>query len=223
MPPVEHRSTLATVELREQGEGLPLITGTAAVFHDAGNRGTEYEIFPDLIEYIRPGAFAESIQRAARGELVVEALFNHDPSALLGSSRSKTLQLVDSAAGLGYRIDPPDTQVGRDTVTSLRRGDVGGSSFGFRKVADQWRTELRDGREVTIRELIDLELVDVGPVTRPAYMATSAEAARSRSEFAAVVDEYANFLELHNRRDEARRLDEYRRADIAAALARSVS
>jgi hypothetical protein len=70
---------------------------------------------------------------------------------------------------LRYEIDPPDTTAGRDIVESIKRGDVDGSSFGFMPKSQTWRKE----GKILVRELNDVDLFDVSPVTFPAYNSTS--------------------------------------------------
>ena len=53
-------------------------------------------------------------------------------------------------------------------MVSIERGDVTQSSFGFQTVKDAWTGE---GDKLT-RELIEVKLFDVSPVTFPAYTQT---------------------------------------------------
>ena len=143
----------------------PRINGVAAVYYD-GSRGSEYQLGPDVVERIAPGAFDSVIDQDVR------AVFNHDPSAVLGRVAAGTLRLELAAGGLSYSVDPPNTVTGREVTELIRRGDVDGSSFRFR-VAPDGQTLDRDG-ELTIRTITKIrDLVDVGPVTWPAYEATS--------------------------------------------------
>ena len=103
----------------------------------------------------------------------VRGLFNHDPNYVLGRTSAKTLSLNMDARGLAYEIDPPDTQVARDLMVSMRRGDVRESSFAFIVARDQW-TDNPDG--TVTRTILEFEeLLDVSPVTYPANGATSAQ------------------------------------------------
>ncbi len=159
----------------DKPDAPPVIVGYAAVFYRADDPGTEYRLYEDAYERIMPGAFDAAI----RDGDVVRGLTNHDDSWLLGRSDQGTVRLSVDRVGLRYEIDPPDTQAGRDTVVLLERGDLDGSSFGFRIYGGKrgrtaWIEEARDGRQISIREIHEVELVDVGPVTFPAYLATSA-------------------------------------------------
>ena len=158
-------SPSARIEVRQDGDNKT-ITGYAAVFFREGEEGTEYNLFDDYYERISRGAF----DRALSEQHDVRALFNHNSDMLLGRSKSGTLLLSVDDVGLRYDITLADTQAGRDIATSIDRGDITGSSFAFipRKVS--WIEE----DERVIREIGDVDLYDVGPVTYPAYEATSA-------------------------------------------------
>jgi HK97 family phage prohead protease len=113
-----------------------------------------------FVEQISPAATSKTLQ-----ESDVRALFNHDSSMLLGRTSSGTLRLTEDRDGLAYEIDLPDTSVGNDVRELLRRGDISGSSFGFRVIEDSW-TETRDG--FPLRTIEELALIEVSPVTFPA-------------------------------------------------------
>jgi HK97 family phage prohead protease len=148
------------------------VRGYASTFnHRSLNLGTEAEPWHEVIA---PGAFDKVLNNDVR------ALFNHDSSSILARSKSGSgsLRLGVDSVGLWYEFESPDTQVGRDLVTSLNRGDISGSSFSFEVERDSWKAEgtTRIRTIHTIRALFD-----VGPVTYPAYEASTA-AARSRSQ-----------------------------------------
>jgi len=156
------------IERRKDGE-RPVIHGIAAVYYD-GTERTEYELWPGARERIMPGAFRRAIADGAD----VRALFNHNEDNILGRTTAGTLQLSLSDTGLAYEIELPETTVGRDLGESISRGDVTGSSFGFIVRKDAWTKEGDGEDETEIREIHDVELIDVGPVTFPAYEATTA-------------------------------------------------
>lgn len=128
-----------------------------------------------MFERIQPGAFDKAVTRDD-----VRALQNHDPRLVLGRTAAKTLSLELTSEGLAYRIVTPNTTAGRDTVESVRRSDIDGSSFAFSVVRGgvEWTQETVEvnGVSVTleIRNIRDVVLYDVGPVTYPAYAATAA-------------------------------------------------
>lgn len=168
-PAASHR-----VEVRADGDSARAIQGYAAVYYD-GTEGTEYRLFSDLVERIMPGAFDRAIAEADD----VRALFNHDSSLVLGRTPA-TLSLKSDETGLKYDIKPGKTTVADDVIEHISRGDVTGSSFAF-TVERQEFEAMEDGTEV--RKILSVRLFDVGPVTYPAYDATSATATRSSGEF----------------------------------------
>lgn len=169
MQTVERRHTpnaRASVKVVKRAEGdPPVISGYAAVFYNADDPGTEYELWDCMVERIASGAFDRALREAhdARG------LFNHDANMLLGRVSSGTLKLSVDEIGLRYELSPPDTQAGRDVVVSIERGDLSGSSFAFVPTRSVW---IEEG-DRCIRMIEDLDLYDVCPVTYPAYKSTS--------------------------------------------------
>jgi HK97 family phage prohead protease len=138
----------------------PKIEGHAAVF----NKRTE--IWPGFWEEVAPGAFTEALKSED-----VYALWNHDPKEVLGNTGAKTLSLSEDDKGLKYSIIPPDTTLGRDLVTLIKRGDVRKSSFGF-NIKEEKIEKLDEGK-IVLRTILKVQpLFDVSPVTFPAYPQT---------------------------------------------------
>lgn len=160
---VENKQSRVTVQRNESGPNK--IVGYAAVFYREGQPGTEFRLWDDFYERIARGAFDRAISEKhdARG------LFNHDMNHVLGRSSAGTLAYSADEVGLRYEIELPDTSTARDLLTSIERGDITGSSFAFIPSRTTW-TEDEDR---VIRTIEDLDLYDVGPVTFPAYEATS--------------------------------------------------
>lgn len=158
-----------SVELRSGEDGTPsrTVRGYAAKFEMPSE---------DL------GGFIETIERGAFEDVLgndVRALFNHDPSQILARARggaNDTLRIGTDETGLWYEFDAPQTRAGDDILESIRRGDVDQSSFGFiiARDGDKW-AERRDGdRNIVTRTITKLSrLLDVSPVTYPAYPDTS--------------------------------------------------
>ncbi|BEP14806.1 hypothetical protein acdb102_31170 [Acidothermaceae bacterium B102] len=155
---VERRFVNSEFQVRTLPMGGVQIEGHAAVF----NRYSQD--LGGFVEQVAPGAFSKTIAEAD-----VRALFNHDPSMVLGRNRAGTLRLSEDNVGLHYQVDLPDTSYARDLATSMGRGDVSQSSFGFRVVpnGDDWSFTEQD---YPLRTLRELQLMDVSPVTYPAYL-----------------------------------------------------
>jgi uncharacterized protein len=113
-------------------------------------------------ETIRAGAFAASLRSGA------DVLFcaDHDFTRVLGRTKSGTLTLRDTPAGLAFSVALPDTSAARDILALAERGDLGGASVAMRVRADQWRGNRR--------EVLDAELVECSAVaSHAAYPQTS--------------------------------------------------
>ncbi len=158
----EHRSfNLEELEVRADGEGARIV-GHAAVF----NKFSE-DMF-GMKERIMPGAFTKTLREAD-----IRALWNHNPDFPLGRMRGKdsdTLKIHEDNKGLAVDIKPPDTTYARDLMESIRRGDVDQMSFGFMVVREEWT--FTSANKPDIRDLHEVSLFDVSPVTFPAYPQT---------------------------------------------------
>lgn len=159
--------TQAPIRIEERADGVKTIIGYGAVFYREGEVGTEYTPVPDFRERISREAFNAAMDRPDD----VRGLVNHDPNMLLGRTGAKTMRLSVDDTGLRYEIDCPNTQIGRDVAESIRRGDLSGSSFSFTVQRQAWIDEGDD----MIREIQDVTLYDAGPVTFPAYEATTTD------------------------------------------------
>lgn len=171
-----------TVEVRAGTDGgASYLGGYAAVFGQetiiAAPGGVRWR------ERVSPKAFDAAIQ----GDDVIAAV-NHDYQKVLGRSKSGTLVLSVDAHGLRYDVKLPNTTLARDTVESVRRGDYAGSSFKFIVPEGGARVAKPAGRSADDLPLVIIErvqLIDVGPVTFPAYEGTSVSA---RSVLGVVAD-----------------------------------
>jgi len=147
-------------EIRSTGNGQ--IIGHAAVFDSETTIGGAFS------EVIRKGAFA----RAIREKQDVRMLWNHDSNFLLGRTKSGTLTLEEDSVGLKFVCDLPDTQIGRDVRTLIKRGDASGCSFAFVPRKEKWNDD------TDVREILDCDLYDTSVVTYPAYGGTDVSARR---------------------------------------------
>lgn len=171
------RRCVALDELRieQREDGKQRIIGHAAVFNQLS------EDLGGFREQIAHGAFAEAIETDD-----VRALFNHNSDHILGRNRAKTLMLSEDTRGLAIEIIPPDTQIARDIMVSMERGDITQMSFGFslRPNGENWALD-DEGR--VIRTLTKVRLYDVSPVVFPAYPQTDV-ALRSFESFSQRTD-----------------------------------
>lgn len=159
---LERAFTAGPVELRS-GVGGRTIFGYGAVF------GTLSRRMEFGFEQVSRSAFDHS---AADGWPDVVCRAEHDSRMLLGATHSGTLRLAIDHRGLNYECDLAPSR--QDVLESTARGDYPGSSFAFQCLQDDF--EYRDGSPV--RNLLSCRLIDVAPVTVPAY-GTSAPGLRS--------------------------------------------
>ena len=156
----KHDTTLQTRE--ENGERI--IEGYAAKYE------TETNIGP-FMESISRGAFDNVLENDVR------ALINHDPSLVLGRTSAGTLELTSDDVGLKYRVKLGNQQYATDLYESIQRGDISQSSFAF-TIKEQTWSEDRSSRKVN--EVA--QLLDVSPVTYPAYKEATVVAREEEEE-----------------------------------------
>jgi HK97 family phage prohead protease len=165
----EKRTYLGSIEIEKRdGEETRTISGYAAVFDKWSH---------DL------GFFREKLSRTAFDGVDmsdVVATFNHNFDHVLARSSSGTLNLSVDENGLKYTFDAPNTTAGNDLLENVRNGNIKGSSFMFTVKKQTWKyTEDDEADERTIEKVGSL--IELGPVTMPAYPDTSA-AKRSHEE-----------------------------------------
>lgn len=171
---IERRYVTASacpIELEERSASAPVIKGISPPFNSPSvDLGGFREVFA-------PEAFDHLVGRHPndpRGGLDVLALFNHDENQVLGRSTSGTLEVSRNDKGLMYAITPPDTQLGRDVVTLLRRSDLTGASFAF-SVAPGGEMWSQEGDGPATRTVTKVgNLYDISVVSRPAYPSSTA-------------------------------------------------
>jgi hypothetical protein len=154
----ERRFTRFPPEIRSQADGGPsLIYGYAACYDKLSRK---------------LGGFVEQVNRSAFNSAKAEGWpdcvcrYNHDNTALLGTTHARTLRLATDETGLVYEVQPPNARA--DVLEYVARGDVRHSSFAFRVFpgGDEWGVSEFN---YPMRTLLDLQLIDVAPVLDPAY------------------------------------------------------
>jgi HK97 family phage prohead protease len=172
---IESDVPLLAVESRsEEGsdQGREWIVGYAAKF---GVNSLELE--GEFVERIHPDAFGLVAERRGRKRpLETRALWNHDANYPLARYPGTLLMSVDNV-GLRYEFPVPNTTYGRDLAENIRAGIVRGSSFSFQIApgGEDWSVE--DGRSIRTVTKVG-SLIDVGPVTFPAYPDADAKVAK---------------------------------------------
>lgn len=159
----------AELEVRaDEEKGERRLVGYAAVFNSRS------EDLGGFHEVIQPGAFA----RTLRDREDIYAFVDHDSGKRIGRTKNGTLSLREDSHGLRVEIDLPNTQLGNDILEEARAGLLDAMSFGFQVRDDEFRRE-GDG---VVRELRDVELFEVSPVSMPAYRATNLDVAQRSLE-----------------------------------------
>jgi HK97 family phage prohead protease len=151
--------TRVDVQCRAELRGDKL-GGYAAVFDETADLGVLGR------ERLARGAFDVALKNSD-----VRALYNHHPLYVLGRESAGTLRLHADEHGLEYEVDLPDTTYARDLRTLVERGDVTGASFGFVPGLHAWDSDRQVRTHTSVKQL-----VDVSPVTFPAYTGASTEA-----------------------------------------------
>lgn len=138
----------------------------------------------ELRETVKRGAVDKSLK-----EISIKALWNHNKDMVLGNTKNGTLRLIQDERGLKFDIDLPGTSWGRDAGISVARGDVDTMSFSFfpRKNGVNWTRS----NNISVRELVDIELLEVSPCPFAAYPQSSVYA---RS----LLEDYENHLQIVN-------------------------
>ncbi len=129
-------------------------------------------------EQIAAGAFKDVMDADVR------ALLNHDPNEVLGRTKSGTLRLADEQRGLRFELDLPDSPLGDNVRSAVKRGDIDGASFRFVVGDEDWNGDVRTVTSVK-------ELHDVTIATYPAYSSASIEL-RTRQTKEQIVEENEN-------------------------------
>ena len=127
------------------------------------------ELTRGMYEKVLPEAVEKSIKNND-----IRCLFNHDSAIVLGRTSNKTLELRTDSKGVygKVKINPNDKQA-MDILARIERGDINACSFGF-NIIDEVAETRSDGSVEFI--LKDVDLIEVSPVTFPAYPTTSINA-----------------------------------------------
>ena len=169
MDKIERRFTSEPFQVRvaDGDAGKTTIVGRAVVYDAWVQIGSDSWGWK---ERIAPGALADSLRNEN-----IYSTFNHDSDNLLGRVSNGTLRMTDSEKALTVEIDPNlDTDIGRQVLAFVKRQDVRGMSFAF-SVHDYKLEEAKKKTDMDHVTITRATLYELGPVTNPAYMQTSAQ------------------------------------------------
>lgn len=188
---VERAFDFTIEESRDASDGLTL-EGYAAVF----NSPTEINSWEGrFTEIIAPGAFKRSI-----GDKMPVMQFDHGHHPLIGGLPIGVIRsLSEDTLGLRVKARLSDNWLIQPIRDAIRDGAITGMSFRFTPKDEEW------SQGDTVRTIKAVDLHELGPVTFPAYAATTV-GVRSESD---PISQLVNLL----------RSDESLRAPLAAALA----
>ena len=129
-----------------------------------------------FIEILKTGCFSNAIEKADN----IMSLWNHDDSKPLGNTKAGTLILNDTPQGLNVRIMPNvRTSWGASALAAVKRGDIGGLSFGF-SVKD---SGIKWSKNNSVREIHEIDrLYEISPVSFPAYSESCVRLRSSRCQ-----------------------------------------
>ena len=132
------RRAIGTINYRSVDDGLPTEFGGVAAVVDTV---TDLRFFEEKIER---GAFDEVLDHDVR------VLFNHDPSAMLGRTKSGTAKVyLNSDGHLEYTWQPDyENPLHVQVARSIMRGDVTQSSFAF--TVDEYAWVNQKSMEITL-------------------------------------------------------------------------
>ena len=178
-----------------------VIQGYAVVFDSWTDISSWGEIWK---ECIRKGAFTQSLK-----ENNILALYNHDFNNVL-ARKDVNMKLVEDDKGLYFEIELPDTTQGNDLYELIDKGIVNQCSFSGYVRKNLWSED--NGGNV-LREILEIDLIEITITPIPAYEVTEAEVKRSREIKSTKENEENNFDFEEIIRESKRKLKEIRESE----------
>lgn len=170
MSDIEKRFLDVMPEAITRDDGMYIIRGTSPVFNAISEVLIDAEIGP-FREVIEPTALDVLF---AKGTPDTRGRMDH--KTVLGRTKNNTLMLRKTEKGIEYDIfinmDDPEAM---SAYRKVQRQDIDGASFMFTVAPNGETWEMQDGMPLRRVREID-QLMDVGPVTYPAYPQASANA-----------------------------------------------
>ena len=158
------------LELRASDDGVRTLVGYAARF----NSDTVINSWEgQFIERIAPGAFKRTLKNNGSQ---IKVLFNHGMDPQIGDKPlGRATVMKEDDQGLYVEVPLSRTSYNDDLIALLEDGALSGMSFRFSvpEGGDTWDMPKRKG-QLPVRTLSEVKMAEFGPVTFPAYQATTA-------------------------------------------------
>ena len=150
----------AALSVRKAADGSMQLVGTAIVFDSPSQ---DLGGFTEIVKY-------EAVQKSLQRNSDVYMLWQHDSSQPLARTKTNTLKLTLTRAGLDFVATLPKSPLGQNAYQAVADGTVDSVSFGFlvNGDGDRW---LSDDLGNIVRELWDISVTEISPVTWAAYEA----------------------------------------------------
>lgn len=148
-------------EFAIKSDGAREFEGYGSVFGNVDSYG----------ERVIKGAFVDSLKGLKAKGRMPSLLWQHDPSLPIGVYH----EMREDEKGLYVRGELADTQLGREAYTLMKMGALSGLSIGYEVKSDVYDSK------TDVRDLTELELWEVSPVTFPANDDARVEAVKAAS------------------------------------------
>jgi HK97 family phage prohead protease len=157
----ETRSLKASaLSVRKSADGSMQLVGTAIVFNSPSE---DLGGFTEIVK-------CESVQKSIQRNSDVYCLWQHDTTQPLARTKTGSLKLTLTSTGLDFVATLPNSPLGQNAYQAIADGTVDSVSFGFSIEAngDKW---VLDAEGNVVRELWDINVSEISPVTWAAYLA----------------------------------------------------
>ena len=164
-----------TLEIRD----VSTIDNQMKVAGYVNKNGSKSEILSEdgvvFQETILPQAFSNALSRGNEICFFLE----HDPHKILATTKNNTLEVTQDSIGLHMSATIVRTSDGQDAYNLIKSGIITSMSFGFLVNSDLWDT---DNKDIPLRTVTDLDLLEVSAVKNPAYQSSTISARSKNSE-----------------------------------------
>jgi HK97 family phage prohead protease len=151
----------AALSVRKADDGSLQLKGTAIVFNIPSQ---DMNGFTEIVRY-------EAVQKALTRNDDIYLLWQHDSKMPLARTTTGSLRLTLTPTGLDFVATLPDSPLGQNVYQSIADRTVDSVSFGFYANPEGGDSWSKDDEGNIVRELLDIYILEISPVTWPAYEA----------------------------------------------------